>query len=1226
MENANEAPTTSLPVPSADDQPVEDGARIPRRRGGDSSGGASTSSTTDSSRDSSLLRTRVDDDMSAASFSSNSSSVTSFPASSAKANTKTTVTTFGGVPNSSGASVQSRTAAASGSARAEQRGAGNANSQADPGIEDGIPQIPVVVATKPRCVKTGVAPRGRFGRAHRIVTRASRAEATGKFWSGVKPARTNSTLVIPTGGGPPGLSMTTIRAAMKLKKKANVIQAKSVMSKYIVDPRTSRMQSWKNWMFVNIMSTVLVTPWRISFRCPANAFGLTLAAIANISFIVDTVLHFFTAVVTESGLLTERKEIARRYITSWFFLDLVTCLPYTTLLRNVIPASLRVMAPMRGLRLLKLLKVVKVYTVHYEVSPVAMSIGKTLVTVILAAHLLSCFWFWVHCYDDLLAGVETEWKQCGSSTSVASQYLSSFYFIIYTMMTVGYGDQHAHPSDKKARNTDVFIQLTGATLFGFIIAATRRIVQFIAPIQKVTTTNLQKISEYALDRRLPDGISSRIKRHFRYFYFKTSVFDERAVMEHVPWQICQEVMSKTHAVAISATGLLQDHGLSPIALMRLARAMKPMELDSGEEAILQEDTVLQAYFVIKGRVEAYVHEDVRRRRSSFGGGDADTPPLRQSSYLGVWGPGSMWGLSNIMLGGGSEATFVAASPSDLLWLDQSDLIAAIDEHPDIKGCLEKTASTDQHALREAVKSPTITKEGLKLKQITLTDFKSSDLKQQLKHTDVRNLCMAASADQLAAAAASQTAAASHGGMVGMVHDIQHMAAFGGKGVRGRLKSFVGSVHGVLRGQKMQMRRVNHKNRIRLVRTWRGGDHGFGEVLDGTGKVVKGVSETEETPEELNNRAIILPDQPIKLRWDVAISMVCVLVAVLTPYRMAFAHNDALSWCIFDAAVDVLFVIDILLRFRTAYIGNAANNVIVYITVPAGMILKNYLRGWMLFDIASTIPGYLFDVSDRVFRGLVVLKLLRIGRVPALAKQLHRLREQEALASGGAKRRRWLRGMNIDVPRWCLDVAQILVVILYASHVFGCLWWVMSRYDNDESWWQRDGLDIDDATSTYIASLYWAATTITTVGYGDLVPTNDLERMIACLTMVCGTTMFSYVIGSVSTLVMNPTGGNVRRNLELKNVENYLEEQKVGAHLGDSVRTHMMFVTGARSAWNEDHILSRLPPRLQERVLEHVHRDAVLIIPILKTRPPSFVSAILKNLRPRQYSQVRFIWR
>lgn len=39
-----------------------------------------------------------------------------------------------------------------------------------------------------------------------------------------------------------------------------------------------------------------------------------------------------------------------------------------------------------------------------------------------------------------------------------------------------------------------------------------------------------------------------------------------------------------------------------------------------------------------------------------------------------------------------KATFVAASPSDLLWLDQSDLVAAIDEHPEIKACLEKTAT------------------------------------------------------------------------------------------------------------------------------------------------------------------------------------------------------------------------------------------------------------------------------------------------------------------------------------------------------------------------------------------------------------------------------------------------------------------------------------------------------------------------------------------------------
>lgn len=65
--------------------------------------------------------------------------------------------------------------------------------------------------------------------------------------------------------------------------------------------------------------------------------------------------------------------------------------------------------------------------------------------------------------------------------------------------------------------------------------------------------------------------------------------------------------------------------------------------------------------------------------------------------------------------------------------------------------------------------------------------------------------MAASADQLAAATAKQAGAGSQGGMVGMVQDFQQMASFGGRGVRGRLESIVGSVKVVLQGERMQRR-------------------------------------------------------------------------------------------------------------------------------------------------------------------------------------------------------------------------------------------------------------------------------------------------------------------------------------------------------------------------------------------------------------------------------------
>lgn len=39
---------------------------------------------------------------------------------------------------------------------------------------------------------------------------------------------------------------------------------------------------------------------------------------------------------------------------------------------------------------------------------------------------------------------------------------------------------------------------------------------------------------------------------------------------------------------------------------------------------------------------------------------------------------------------------MAASQSDLLWLDQADLIAAIEDHPEIRPCLETIAEKNKN--------------------------------------------------------------------------------------------------------------------------------------------------------------------------------------------------------------------------------------------------------------------------------------------------------------------------------------------------------------------------------------------------------------------------------------------------------------------------------------------------------------------------------------------------
>ena len=79
--------------------------------------------------------------------------------------------------------------------------------------------------------------------------------------------------------------------------------------------------------------------------------------------------------------------------------------------------------------------------------------------------------------------------------------------------------------------------------------------------------------------------------------------------------------------------------------------------------------------------------------------------------------------------------------------------------------------------------------------------------------------------------------------------------------------------------------------------------------------------------------------------------------------------------------------------------------------------------------------------------------------------------------------------------------MMLLYILFFMHIVGCVWFGITQFF-ETSWasaypYGANGTIKDaEPPAQYLASIYWAFTTISTIGYGDIVATNDAEKLLS----------------------------------------------------------------------------------------------------------------------------------
>jgi len=165
------------------------------------------------------------------------------------------------------------------------------------------------------------------------------------------------------------------------------------------------------------------------------------------------------------------------------------------------------------------------------------------------------------------------------------------------------------------------------------------------------------------------------------------------------------------------------------------------------------------------------------------------------------------------------------------------------------------------------------------------------------------------------------------------------------------------------------------------------------------------------------------------------------------------------------------------------------------------------KGYMLsiygiVDLLALLPTYLSLMLPKA-TPLLIIRLLRILRIFRVLRLLSLLREANDLAAA--------------LQRSARKIFVFFSMVIVLATIFGCLMYVVEGAEH--------GYD------SIPKSIYWAIVTITTVGYGDIIPQTPLGQVIASVGMLMGYAVIAVPTGIVTAELT--VAEQIRRQGELK---------------------------------------------------------------------------------------------
>ncbi|XP_048831591.1 potassium voltage-gated channel subfamily H member 5-like [Brienomyrus brachyistius] len=338
--------------------------------------------------------------------------------------------------------------------------------------------------------------------------------------------------------------------------------------------------------------------------------------------------------------------------------------------------------------------------------------------------------------------------------------------------------------------------------------------------------------------------------------------------------------------------------------------------------------------------------------------------------------------------------------------------------------------------------------------------------------------------------------------------------------------------------------------------------------------------------------IILHYCLFKATWDWVILILTFYTAIMVPYNVSFkTKQNNVTWLVLDSIVDVIFLADIVLNFHTTFVGPGGE-----IISDPKLIRMNYLKTWFVIDLLSCLPYDIINAFENVdegmsslFSSLKVVRLLRLGRV---ARKLDHYMEYGAAV-----------------------LVLLVCVFGLVAHWLACIWYSIGDYEvidedtntiKQDSWLYQLAISIGSPyrynssgsgrweggpskDSLYITSLYFAMTSLTTIGFGNIAPTTDGEKIFSVAMMMIGSLLYATIFGNVTTIFQQMYAHTNRYHEVLNNARDFLKLYQVPKGLSERVMDYIVSTWAMTKGIDTEKVLTTCPKDMRADICVHLNR-------------------------------------